>query len=138
MRTRDNLGRSSAARVLIATLPLLLTVACSVNPRAGNGPSLGRPMQKGMASWYGPGYEGNMTASGEKYNPNAITAAHPSLPFNSKVKVVNLDNGKELIVRINDRGPFVQGRVIDLSRASAEQIGMLHAGLANVKVIFVQ
>jgi rare lipoprotein A len=78
----------------------------------------------GMASWYGPGFQGRQTASGERFNTAALTAAHRTLPFNSNVRVTNLHNGRNVMVRINDRGPFVGGRVIDLSKAAARQIGM--------------
>lgn len=75
-----------------------------------------------MASWYGGKFHGRTTASGEKYNMNALTAAHKTLPFGTKVKVTNKKNGKAVVVMINDRGPFVKGRVIDLSKAAHEKI----------------
>jgi rare lipoprotein A len=86
----------------------------------------------GMASWYGPGFHGNRSASGEVYNQNAMTAAHRSLPFGTRVQVTNLDNGRSVVVRINDRGPFIGGRVIDLSAAAARVLGMMHSGTARV------
>jgi len=87
------------------------------------------------ASYYGCDYHGRTTASGERFNMNAMTAAHRSLPFGTRVRVTNLNNGKSVVVRINDRGPFKHGRVIDLSRAAAKKIGLTeHAGLAPVKV----
>ncbi len=88
----------------------------------------------GKASWYGPGFHGRLTANGERYNQNAMTAAHPHLKFGTKVKVTNLNNGRSVIVRINDRGPFVKGRVIDLSAAAARSLNMIHSGVAPVKV----
>jgi rare lipoprotein A len=89
------------------------------------------PVESGRASWYAlPG----PTASGERMNANALTAAHPTLPFGSKVKVVNLANGREIVVRINDRGPFAKNRIIDLSKAAAAQLGMIASGVARVKV----
>lgn len=87
---------------------------------------------RGSASWYGPGFSGRNTANGETFNPNQLTAAHRSLPFNTLVRVTNEGNGKSVVVRINDRGPFVHGRIIDLSRAAADHIGMLSSGVANV------
>lgn len=84
----------------------------------------------GMASWYGPGFNGGRTASGERFNTGALTAAHRFWPFGTRVKVTNQNNGRSIVVRINDRGPFVGGRVIDLSRASARAIGM--SGTARV------
>lgn len=87
--------------------------------------------QVGGASWYALT---SKTASGERMNPNALTAAHRSLPFGSKVLVENLSNGRSVVVQINDRGPFIGGRIIDLSKAAAAQIGMIHAGTAKVRV----
>lgn len=86
----------------------------------------------GNASWYGTKYHGRKTASGEVFNQNSLTAAHPSLPFGTKVKVTNTANGKSVVVRINDRGPFVYGREIDLSYAAAKKIDMIRSGVANV------
>lgn len=90
--------------------------------------------EQGIASWYGPGFHGKKTANGETYNQNAMTAAHKLLPFNTSIRVSNLDNGRSIVVRINDRGPFVANRVIDLSRKAAEQIGMIQAGTARVRL----
>lgn len=89
---------------------------------------------RGVASYYGPGFQGNKTANGERFDMHAMTAAHKTLPFNTKVRVKNLDNGKSVIVRINDRGPFKKGRIIDLSKGAAKKIGMLQTGTAHVKL----
>jgi rare lipoprotein A len=88
----------------------------------------------GMASWYGPGFSGNQAASGEIFNQNALTAAHPSLPFGTKVRVTNLDNGMTVIVRINDRGPHAANRIIDLSTAAARVLGLIQSGVAPVRL----
>ena len=88
----------------------------------------------GMASWYGPGFHGNRTANGEWFNQYDLTAAHRYLPFGTWVRVTNLNNGRSVVVRINDRGPFTGGRVIDLSTAAAEAIGMINSGVAPVSV----
>ena len=88
----------------------------------------------GVASFYGTKFNGRRTASGEKFNNSALTAANLSLPFGSLVKVTNLRNGKTVVVRINDRGPHVKGRIIDLSKAAAKKIGIGHAGTARVKL----
>ncbi len=80
------------------------------------------PANAGMASWYGPGFHGKKTASGAIYNMYAMTAAHKSLPFGSKVKVTNLNNNKSVVVKINDRGPFKPGRIIDLSKKANQMI----------------
>ncbi|MCF7913981.1 MAG: septal ring lytic transglycosylase RlpA family protein [Spirochaetaceae bacterium] len=94
--------------------------------------------ETGYASWYGGKFQGRQTASGEVFDTNKLTAAHKTLPFGTVVEVTNLDNGKSIEVRINDRGPFVEGRVIDLSRAAAVKIGMMSTGIAPVKVEVVR
>ena len=88
----------------------------------------------GIASWYGPDFHGKKTSNGEIYNMNAMTAAHKTLPMNTMVRVTNLGNGAQTTVRINDRGPFVAGRIIDLSKAAATSIGMIGTGTARVKL----
>ena len=88
----------------------------------------------GVASWYGPGFHGKKTANGETYDQNALTAAHKTLPLPSIVKVTNLRNGKSLIVRVNDRGPYAHGRIIDMSKRGAELLGFKNQGTAKVKV----
>lgn len=88
----------------------------------------------GKASWYGPGFEGRKTASGEIFDPREMTAAHKTLPFGTIVRVVASRDRKSVVVRINDRGPFSDRRVIDLSKAAAEDIGMIRAGVIDVHV----
>ncbi len=90
------------------------------------------PKQTGIASWYGPGFHGRRTANGERFNTRALTAAHKTLPFNTKVEVKNARTGRAVVVRINDRGPFVKGRVIDLSKKAAEVVGI--SGIARVSL----
>ena len=93
----------------------------------------GTLLQNGLASWYGgKRWQGRRTASGERFDRQALTAAHKTLPMGSRVRVVNLSNGREVIVRINDRGPFTPKFIIDLSEAAAERLGMRHAGRAQV------
>lgn len=89
---------------------------------------------RGMASWYGPGFHGNRTANGETYNQYALTAAHRSLPFGTKVRVTNTSTGRSVVVRINDRGPYIGGRVLDLSAGAARVLGMMGSGVAPVRV----
>ncbi|MBK8983471.1 MAG: septal ring lytic transglycosylase RlpA family protein [Ignavibacteria bacterium] len=89
-------------------------------------------IQEGEASWYGPGFQGRKTANGERFDTHEMTAAHKTLPFNTLVKVVNLSNDMSVVVRINDRGPFIRGRIIDLSKAAKTEIGM--DGLAPVRI----
>jgi rare lipoprotein A len=90
--------------------------------------------REGIASWYGDPYHGRRTTNGEVYDKNGMTAAHRTLPFNTMVKVHNLENGKDVKVRINDRGPFVKDRIIDLSFAAAKKIAMLASGTARVRI----
>lgn len=88
----------------------------------------------GVASFYGGRHHGGPTASGERFNQNAMTAAHRSYPMGTKVRVTNLKNGKTVVLRINDRGPFVRGRIIDVSRGAAAQLGFISSGLTKVRV----
>jgi len=87
-----------------------------------------------IASWYGPGFHGRRTASGEIFSQHAMTAAHRSLPFGTRVKVTNLNNGRSVVIRVNDDGPHIPGRVIDLSKGAAAKIGMLSSGTAPVRL----
>ena len=96
--------------------------------------TLGGYRQKGLASWYGEEYQGRVTASGEKFDFHKKTAAHKKLPFGSLVRVKRRDNGRETVVCVNDRGPFVRGRIIDLSRAAAEDLDMIGDGIAPVRI----
>ena len=88
----------------------------------------------GNSSWYGPGFNGRKTANGERFDAEALTAAHPNLPFGSLVRVVNLRNGKFEVVRINDRGPYQEGREIDVSYRVARKIGLIHSGVSQVRL----
>jgi len=92
------------------------------------------PLGSGQASYYGPGFEGRPTASGERFDPNDLTAAHRTLPMGSRVKVTNPQTGDSVVVRINDRGPFHGNRVIDLSQGAARAIGLIQSGTANVRL----
>lgn len=94
----------------------------------------GTSLRKGMASWYGPGFHGRLTANGERYNQNGLTAAHKNLPFGTRVRVTNLNNGRSITVRINDRGPYAHGRIIDLSKGAARVIGLMGSGVAPVQI----
>ena len=113
-------------------LRLLLLMSLSTAPLAAQS----RLMQvvNGQASWYGPGFYGRRTASGETLRRGTFTAAHRTLPFGTLVRVTNLSNGRSVVVRINDRGPFVGKRVIDLSRGAAQAVGMIDQGVARVKI----
>ncbi len=94
-----------------------------------------KEFQRGQASWYGPGFHGRKTASGERFDMNTMTAAHRTLPFGTLVRVRSLVTGKEIDVRVNDRGPYSGGRIIDLSRAAAEALGLLAIGVKDVLLL---
>lgn len=94
----------------------------------------GKKIEEGVASWYGPNFHGKLTANGEEYDMHGLTAAHRTLPFDSIVRVQNLNNGKSVQVRINDRGPFAKDRIIDLSKEAAREIDMLGPGTAEVVI----
>nr|WP_319021332.1 septal ring lytic transglycosylase RlpA family protein [Pseudomonas sp. FME51] len=107
---------------------------CSSTPRSGVGGNWVGHMESGQASFYADRYQNRKTASGEPYKAGQNTAAHRTLPFGSQVRVTNVRNGKSVVVRINDRGPFVRGRVIDLSRSAFASIGDTSAGLLSVRI----
>ena len=149
-RPEPRVGRPAPARLttrrLVVTLlgPILGLGACGgskqpprvklpppINPRVGW-------TEVGIASWYGHPYHGRKTSNGETYDMNAMTAAHKRLPFDTWLKVENLSNGKHTLVRINDRGPFMGRRIIDLSRASAAEINMVGSGTARVRLTRVR
>jgi rare lipoprotein A len=134
----DALQATNRLRRLLGNAPPLREIANLPPPPEPKAPevSLGpiRLQIRGLASWYGPGFHGRRSASGERFNQNALTAAHRSLPFGTRVQVTNLNNGQSVIVRINDRGPFVGGRVIDLSAAAARMLGMMRSGVAPVRL----
>lgn len=127
----------------VLTIAVVLTfMSCASSPRYTSSvrPPKGSPsgslkrIQEGIASFYGEDFHGRKTSNGEVYDMYAMTAAHRALPFNTRVLVTNLDNGKRVIVRINDRGPFVKGRIIDLSYGAAQKIGMVGPGTAKVRL----
>ncbi len=139
----------------VAALALLLA-ACSPNPAAftGTGRQVGQPYgvngatyvpretpgydAVGIASWYGQRYHGRQTASGEIFDMNSATAAHRTLPFGTRVQVTNLENGRSTVLTINDRGPFVGRRIIDVSRRAAQVLGFVQEGTVRVRVQLVQ
>nr|WP_290693591.1 septal ring lytic transglycosylase RlpA family protein [Halomonas sp. UBA3074] len=120
-----------AQKRLIRTICLAAVVVCSA---ANSAFAHETETQEGVASFYSDRFQGATTASGEPFDQQALTAAHPSLPFGSKVLVTRPDTGQEVEVLINDRGPFVQGRIIDLSKRAAVKLGMLRRGTAPVMV----
>jgi rare lipoprotein A len=118
-------------RHISALLAVVLLVSCS--PRSSRRPA-GKVVfrQEGIASWYGGKFHGRLTASGERYNKYGISAAHRTLPLGTVVRVTHIGNGRKLTVRINDRGPFVEGRIIDLSLGAARKLDMVKEGIARV------
>ncbi len=113
------------SRYMLAGTLLLFTASCAR-----------KVTESGKASYYADKFQGRRTANGEVFRQQRMTAAHRTLQFGTKVKVKNLDNGRTIKVRINDRGPFVAGRIIDLSRKAARKLGMTQAGVANVQIVY--
>jgi len=127
-----SLDRSRAHLLWGLSAAAALLSACSTAPvKAPRGPSF---YQIGEASWYGPDFHGKTTANGERYNMLQLTAAHKELPFNTLVRVTNLSNGRTAMVRINDRGPFLKGRILDLSYAAARALGANGPGVIRVGI----
>lgn len=130
----DDCGSCWAPFVLLTGLAATIT-ACSAAPKPTYFP--GYPIgfvERGVASWYGPGFHGNKTANGERYDMNQLTAAHRTLPLGSIAVVRSMNTGRQVTVRINDRGPFARGRVLDLSLAGAQALGMTGAGTDQIEL----
>jgi rare lipoprotein A len=136
-----------ASRLGIVVVVALTLVAAGCGPRAaastgsGGGPRVERPgqvYQVGKASWYGARHHGRRTASGERFDQHALTAAHRTLPFGTMVRVTSRANGRSVVVRINDRGPHGKGRIIDVSFAAAKRLGLVDAGVAPVRLEIVR
>jgi len=125
----------NSVQVLISVTFVTLLGSCSACGLGRMDRSHAVVTQRGHASYYGGGLDGCKTASGERYHASAYTAAHRRLPFGTKVCVKNLRNGNEITVRINDRGPYVKGRVIDVSEAAARRLGMTRSGVVPVEVV---
>ncbi|HYM04751.1 MAG TPA: septal ring lytic transglycosylase RlpA family protein [Stellaceae bacterium] len=127
------------AEVLRRFGPLVLVLCLSACAGAHRVPTSGGPgratySETGLASWYGKEHQGRRTANGEPFDMRAMTAAHRSLPFETVVRVTNLNTGKTVKVRINDRGPFLKGRIIDLSAAAARSLGIASDGVAPIRI----
>jgi rare lipoprotein A len=142
MRKRHNMRRS--IHILYAFflwIPVMFLAAQSINaPLVARSNEPVKPLKTwvGNASWYGNNFDGKKTANGEEFDSEALTAAHPNLPFGSIVRVVNPRNGKFEVVRINDRGPYQEGREIDVSYRVARKIGLTHAGVTKVRLELMQ
>ncbi|MBD2776870.1 septal ring lytic transglycosylase RlpA family protein [Iningainema tapete] len=130
-RLRRLIGNASPLKE-IADLPQRIAMPIALPKQIAIGPVL--LTMNGKASWYGYDGSGNRTATGERYKPEGMTAAHRSLPFGTRVRVTNTRNGRSVIVRINDRGPFIRGRIIDLSAGAARVLGMMGRGIAPVRI----
>ena len=126
----------SLSSILFCILIALVFVGCDHQYQSSNDQN--EVIQTGVASWYGPGFHGRLTSSRDRFSQDSLTAAHRTLPFNTILKVVNTENNESVEVRINDRGPYAQNRVIDLSKAAADEIGMLDYGVAEVKLILIE
>jgi len=125
---------SAARAIALLGVVALLAEGCSLVHRE---PSIAPPTQAppiGLASWYGEAFHGRRTASGERFDQHGLTAASLSLPIGARARVTNLDNGRSVVVRINDRGPYVRRRVLDLSYAAARALGMVRRGTARVHI----
>lgn len=123
--------------LLLGALFLIGGLAAGCGRTRGPAPrdvGYGRNVQEGLASFYGDEFHGRTTANGEIFDQEKLTAAHRTLPFGTRVRVTNLENGRRIEVRVNDRGPFVEGRIIDLSRRGARELGFLQQGLVRVRV----
>ena len=120
-------GRCASSAGVVPFL-LLLVAGCARNVRPD------QTREEGEASWYGPGLYGHKTASGEVLRPGALTAAHRTLPFGTCLRVTNLENGRVVQVRVNDRGPYASGRILDVSEAAARVLGMVGTGVARVRL----
>ena len=124
-------------RIILNIITIIFTMLITTQYAAAqsfNNPADNFPVQEGLASWYGPGFEGRPTASGEIFDSSQLTAAHPTLPFGTHLMVTNRENNRQVVVRVNDRGPFVPDRIIDVSRAAAERLDMISRGVAQVYI----
>lgn len=133
----SGIDRSALVSATLCVTSLLFFNGCSLPPLSSWHPtprSGGRYVEVGIASWYGPGFHGNRTSNGEVYNAAEMTAAHQTLPLGTRVVVTNLENARSVEVRINDRGPFAKGRILDLSHGAAREIGLVGPGTAQVRV----
>ena len=129
-----NLDSSEANQLELDKLNSVASPQSEINLSPTAPTQIARTVFNGRASWYGPGFHGRRTANGEIYNSNALTAAHRTLAFGTRVRVTNINNGRSVIVRINDRGPFIKGRIIDVSAGAARRLNMISSGIAPVRL----
>ncbi|MCI0915876.1 septal ring lytic transglycosylase RlpA family protein [Pseudomonas stutzeri] len=132
--------RTWPTRWITAALFCVAVAGCTTAPQKQPGPdqtstpSVGQPIGSGKASYYGSQHHNKLTASGERFDQHALTAAHRTLPFGTRIRVTNTRNGKSVVVRVNDRGPFVRNRIVDLSKAAFTAIANPRAGVISVRV----
>ena len=140
IRYRPRASSTPAFRPL-RTVGILMLIAalagCSTPPSATTDPGSSQRSQSGLASWYSDALHGRPTASGEPYDRSALTGAHKTLPFGTLVRVTRTDTDRSVVVTINDRGPFVEGRIVDLSRRAAEQLAMIEDGVVPVRIAVI-
>lgn len=129
------MNRRYAVKLIILTGVLVMLAACGSHPPMKRETSY---QATGKASYYANKFHGRKTASGEIYYKEKLTAAHRSLPFGTRLRVTNLSNGREVVVRVNDRGPYIKGRIIDVSYAAARKLGMTGQGVVRVRVVRVR
>jgi rare lipoprotein A (peptidoglycan hydrolase) len=127
-----DLGVTNAFRMLVLFAAAFWLAACAGTARAATAPG-----QTGTASWYGADFHGRKTASGERFDAHELSVAHRTLPMNSLVEITNLSNGKKVVARVNDRGPFTKGRLVDVSRATAEALDFVRKGATQVRVRYL-
>jgi rare lipoprotein A len=127
-------GRRWAIGIAAIAIALLLCAPASGTRSASVADVVSAWAQSGRVSWYGPGFHGRRTASGEVFDTNEMTMAHRSLPLGSKVRVTNLANGRSVVLRVNDRGPYVRGRIADLSHAAAARLDFVDKGIARARI----
>ncbi len=131
--SKSRLSAGAAARLVAALAVLLLLASCASVPTADYRPA----GEYVTASWYGPKFHGRPTASGERFDMNALTAAHKTLKFGTRLRVTNPDTGRSVVVTVNDRGPFIRGRDLDLSYAAAREIGLTGKGVGRVRIEYL-
>ncbi len=142
MKDNSQMFDPHRSSVLFLSATLFLQ-GCSLAGGSGTPPPTpgdSRPgwTQTGIASWYGEPYHGRTTASGEEYDMNQLTCAHRTLPFGTRIRVQNLENGRSVTVRVTDRGPWIEGRIVDVSRRAAQELEMIGAGLARVRITVLE
>jgi len=144
-KTQDDTLRKAPRFAVLAVASVLMIGVPASDPRADGAPDVAAlasaierglvtAVQEGLVSWYGAAFHNRPTASGELFDSTGMTMAHPTLPFGTRVKVTNVRNGRSVVVRVNDRGPFVGQRIADLSRAAAEQLGMVKRGVVKARI----